>query len=80
MEKTYTITLSDFDLGQAMDGLEVRAAAWEDTARYLRTGESPDALFITEECRDAEEAEKIAGHYRRVIESIARQIAAQRGA
>ena len=76
MQKTYRIELSEFDLGQLLDGLNIRAEAWERTAQFHRTGEaSPD--FIVEECRDAEEAEKIAAHYRDIISKILKQREAQ---
>jgi hypothetical protein len=67
------IELSENDLGQAIDGLEVRAKQWEGTATYMRTGESPDEFFMPEECRDAEEAENIASHYRSIIAKIRKQ-------
>lgn len=74
--RKYKIELNDLDLGQVLDGLEVRAHAWEQTANYYRTGESPlDAII--EECRDAEEAEKIAAHYRSIISEIRKQREAQ---
>ena len=73
MAKILRIELSDNDLGQAIDGLEVRAKQWEDTGRYLRTGESPDEFFMPEECRDGEEAENIASHYRSIIAKIRKQ-------
>ena len=78
MARTFRITLDDFDLGQMLDGLEVRADAWENTAQYLRTGEAPDEFFLAEECRDAEEAEKLAQHYRCIIQKIREQVAEQR--
>jgi hypothetical protein len=61
MSKTYLIRLEENDLGQLLDGLESRAEAWERTANYHRTGESP-ADFIVEECNDADEAENISAH------------------
>lgn len=70
--RKYRIELNELDLGQVLDGLEVRAIAWEKTAVFHRTGESPDDIFV-EECRDAEEAEKIAAHYRSIIENIRKQ-------
>lgn len=73
MKKTYRIELDDLDLGQAVDGLEARAKQWEDTAQYLRTGESPDEFFMPEECREAEEAKNIASHYRSIIAKIRKQ-------
>ena len=76
MKKTYHIELDDFDFGQALDGLEIRAEAWEKTATYLRTGESPPA-FIVEECSDVDEAAKIAAHYRSIISKIHEQMEGQ---
>jgi hypothetical protein len=38
--KKYVIERDDFDLGQALDGLQMRAEAWEKTADYLRTGDN----------------------------------------
>lgn len=38
MAKIYHIELSEDDLGQLLDGLEVRAESWERTAEYLRSG------------------------------------------
>jgi len=70
--RKYKIELDEFDLGQVLDGLEVRATAWEKTAVYHRTGESPPDVIV-EECRDVEEAEKIAAHYRSVIAKICEQ-------
>ena len=72
--RKYRIELDEFDLGQLLDGLESRAAIWEKTAKYHRTGESD--VFI-EECRDAEEAERIAAHYRSIISKIRNQREAQ---
>ena len=72
MRQTYRIELDDLDLGQLLDGLETRAEAWEKTADYHRTGESPPD-FIIEECNDADEASKIAAHYRSIIAKIKRQ-------
>lgn len=72
MSKTYRIELNDLDLGQLLDGLEARAKAWEKTANYHRTGESPPD-FIVEECNDADEADRIANHYRSIIAKIRKQ-------
>jgi hypothetical protein len=69
MKKIYQIELDEFDFNQTLDGLERRAEAWERTARYHRTGESPDDIFV-EQCRDAEEAEQIALHYRSIIRNF----------
>jgi hypothetical protein len=77
MKKLYRVTLSDFDLGQAIDGLEARARAWEDTAHYLRTGEPPSEFFLAEECNSEEEARKLAKHYRRILDQIQQQMREQ---
>ena len=71
MPKKYHIELDGFDLGQVLDGLEIRAEAWEKTADYHRTGESPN--FIVEECKNADEADSIANHYRSIIAKIRKQ-------
>jgi hypothetical protein len=68
--RKYNIELDEFDLGQVLDGLESRAVAWEKTATFHHTGAAD--VFV-EECRDAEEAEKIAAHYRSIIHKIEKQ-------
>ncbi len=73
----YIIRLSGFDLGQLLDGLEVRARAWRDTATYLETGEAASPDFVTEECNDEEEARRIAAHYDRIIDALLLQKANQ---
>ena len=72
MPKKYHIELDDLDLGQVLDGLKIRAEAWEKTAGYHRTGESPPD-FIVEECNDADEADSIVNHYRSIIAKIQKQ-------
>lgn len=72
-DKEYVIRLNGFDLGQLIDGLEVRARAWRDTARYLETGELPSSDFIMEDCTDAHEARKLANHYERIIAQVLEQ-------
>ena len=72
MPKKYRIELDDSDLGQLLDGLEARVEAWEKTADYHRTAESPPD-FIVEECNDADEADRIARHYRSIISKIRQQ-------
>lgn len=78
MNKIFQIEISGLDLGQAIDGLEVRAKAWENTARYLRTGKVPEKLFIAEECSGPDEASRLAKHYRSIIRKIRKQMAEQR--
>ena len=69
----YIIRLNAFDLGQLLDGLEARAQAWRNTATYLTTGEAPTEDFVAEECTDAEEAQKLAEHYERIISLVLEQ-------
>jgi hypothetical protein len=76
-DKKYVIRLNAFDLGQLLDGLEARADAWRNTATYMTTGEAPTDDFLAEECNDAEEAEKLAKHYRRIIAIVMEQRAEQ---
>ena len=78
MAMTYTIELDDEDLGQILDGLEIRAESWRRTAEYLRTGDMPAGeFFVIEECRDEEEAEAIAADYGRIIGKLVAQRDAQ---
>ena len=56
MRKSYTIQLDRLDLGQLLDGLELRAESWERTAEYLRSGYM-EGNFIAEECSKPEEAD-----------------------
>jgi hypothetical protein len=72
IDKEYVIRLSGLDLGQVIDGLEARAQAWRSTAHYLETGEAPEG-FVMEECSDAEEAQRLADSYKRIVESFIRQ-------
>ncbi len=75
----YHIELDDLDLGQILDGLDIRAESWERTAEYLRTGEMPAGeFFIVEECGKPEEANGIAAHYRSIIRKIRSQMDVQK--
>ena len=76
-DKEYVIRLNSFDLGQMLDGLEVRARAWRDTEVYLETGEMPSSDFVVEECTDAKEALQLADHYDRIIAAVLEQKAHQ---
>jgi hypothetical protein len=74
MTKPFKIELEEQELGQVIDGLEVRAESWRRTAEYLRNGEMPeDEFFIIEECRDEDEAEGIAADYGQIIEKLRKQ-------
>ena len=79
MDKRFSITLNDIDLGQALDGLKVRAETWQKTADYLETGFTSDAFFIPEECTNSHEASRIADHYKHVIKEIDTQVSQQGG-
>jgi hypothetical protein len=79
MEKIFNIKIGANDLGQLLDGLEIRASAWEGTVEFLRSGEMPDEFFVAEECSDADEAENIGRCYRRIIGKIREQIEEQGG-
>lgn len=72
MQKTYRIQTNAHDLGQLLDGLEARAEAWEKTADYHRTGQSPTG-FISEESNDAHEADSIASHNQSIVAKIRKQ-------
>ena len=76
-DKEYVIRLNAFDLGQLIDGLEARADAWRNTATYMTNGEAPTDDFLAEECNDAEEAERLEKHYRRIIATVMEQRAEQ---
>jgi hypothetical protein len=74
MAISYTIELDEEDLGQILDGLEIRAESWRRTAEYLRAGDMPAGdFFVIEECRDEEEAEAIAADYGRIIGMLVEQ-------
>ena len=45
-------------------------------ATHLETGEAPEG-FVIEECADAEEARRLEGRYRRIIQQLIEQRAAQ---
>jgi hypothetical protein len=79
MAKNYKIELGEHDLGQLLDGLEIRAESWKRTADYLRTGEMPDGeLFLIEDSNDEEEARGLAACYEAIIKKIKGQMEAQR--
>jgi hypothetical protein len=79
MATTYRLELDGHDLGQLLDGLEVRAKSWERTAVYLRTETMPEGeFFVVEECSKPEEADDIAEHYRSIIQKIESQMEGQR--
>ena len=72
----YRIELDELDLGQLLDGLEMRAESWERTAEYLRSGYVAGD-YVVEECSKSVEADDIAANYRCLIRSIRQQMEAQ---
>ena len=92
MRKSYTIQLDSLDLGQLLDGLELRAESWERTADYLRGGTiEGDFIVAVGRCCCAalisgrsssfalpsEEADDIGAYYRNIISTIRQQMEAQ---
>ena len=78
MTTTYRIELDDLDLGQILEGMEMRAESWERTAEYLRTEKMPDGeFFIVEECSKPQEAAGIAERYRSIVRKLRIQMEAQ---
>ena len=77
--KEFQIKLDSVDVGQILDGLRCRQEAWANTAIFLRDDYFPDDAFVCEECSDADEAQKIANHYQRMISTLERQIDEQGG-
>ena len=79
MGKTFHLTIDGFDLGQILDGLRCRQESWANTAIFLHDEYFPDDSLVCEECSDADEAQKIADHYQRIINAIERQVDEQGG-
>ena len=70
-EKLYKIELDEDDLGQLLDGLEIRVESWRRTAEFLRTEEIPEGeSFIIEECSDHEEADGLAARYEAISKTF----------
>ena len=79
MGKQFKIDIESIDLGQILDGLRFRQESWKNTAAYLRDGFFPDDAFVCQECDNADEAERIADYYQRIITSLLRQVDTQGG-
>ena len=79
MGKQFKIDVESIDLGQILDGLRSRQESWRNTAIFLRDGFFPDEAFVCEDCSDSDDAERIAGHYERIIHNIEQQIDQQGG-
>jgi len=71
---TVNISLERNDIGQIIDGLTVRMESYEFTARFLDDEELNLDHLLIEDVRDSDEARELAGYYRRIIETISRQI------
>ena len=79
MGKELHFKLDSVDLGQVLDELRHRRQSWANTAIYLQDEYFPDDSFVCEECSDANEAQRIADMYQRIITKIEGQIAEQGG-
>lgn len=77
MGKQILIRIDEDDLGQVIDGLQVRADSWRATERYFETGHADSVI---EDCNDAGEAQAIAEQYERIIGSMVSQQNDQQGA
>ena len=71
MNKEVSITLTENDWGQIMDGLTCRAEQYELTAEY-HAGETVEGGIL--EVRDADEARELADLYRQLSEQIRHQL------
>ena len=74
MQKQIHLVLGETEIGQLLDGLEIREQAWRNTAIYLETGESPEEFFLAEECSNEHEAQNIANIYKAIIAKIRKQL------
>jgi hypothetical protein len=79
MGKEIFLRLDSLDVGQIVDGLRCRQESWSNTANYLRDDYFPDDSFICEECSDADEAQRLADWYQRILAAIEAQVDAQGG-
>lgn len=71
--KEVTLSLTEMEVGQLLDGLAALSEEWDNTARFLHTGES-DEDFMPRDCRDAREANRIAEYYRMIGAKIERHL------
>lgn len=68
----HTITLSDDEIGQLLEGIEVLIEQWENTEQYLRNGTFREDVCIRESHKSSE-AQAIAATYRKLHSSIREQ-------
>jgi hypothetical protein len=78
MNKSYFLRLGENDLGQIIEGLQVRQESWQRTADYFRSGQSIDDNFAIEECNGEHEANQMALFYSRIIRKLECQREKQR--
>ncbi|MFL6215507.1 MAG: hypothetical protein ACJ74J_16620 [Blastocatellia bacterium] len=94
MSRPITIILEAADILQVLDALESKAEAYEKTAALMKdeyniemdkednlelnNEDVLDQVFISEECRDATEAEGIAKHFRDIMASLEKQLGESR--
>jgi hypothetical protein len=72
MNETINLSLPSLDVGQILDGLQIRMEKWAYTAEYLRTGRITKPYCI-EECSSADEAQRLADYYGSIIRSTEEQ-------
>ena len=73
-----SLALPSVDVFQILDALDSRATSWEYTAGLLDGNLESDSEFrVPEECDSAEEAAKIAKHFRDIGMIIRKQIEPQ---
>jgi hypothetical protein len=73
MSKKCLLILDENDLGQIIEGLQLREESWRKTADYFRSGYNPDDSFVIEDCNGEHEANQIALFYARIIRNLERQ-------
>ncbi len=78
MNKLYFLRLGENDLGQIIEGLQVREDSWRRTGDYFRSGQNTDDSFAIEECNGEHEANDMALFYSRIIRNLERQREEQR--
>jgi hypothetical protein len=69
------ITLGRNDVQKIIAEFTERMASYAHTARVLRDEDHNLENFLIEEVEDADEADRVADNYRRIVNEIAHQIA-----
>ena len=72
MDNNVTLTISRTDVTQILDALSQRLETWKNTRVFLQKGYA-DENYCIEECSDAEEANRIADRYSKIIRLIEQQ-------